>query len=42
VPLIRACLLDLGGWQETGPNAEFLDERLPNGKLVVVEAGHFV
>jgi pimeloyl-ACP methyl ester carboxylesterase len=23
-------------------NAEFLDERLPNGKLVVVEAGHFV
>jgi pimeloyl-ACP methyl ester carboxylesterase len=23
-------------------NAEFLDERLPNAKLVVVEAGHFV
>ena len=23
-------------------NAEFLDERLPNGKLVVMEAGHFV
>ena len=23
-------------------NAEFLDERVPNGKLVVVDAGHFV
>jgi pimeloyl-ACP methyl ester carboxylesterase len=23
-------------------NAEFLDERLPNSRLIVIDAGHFV
>jgi pimeloyl-ACP methyl ester carboxylesterase len=45
LPEINAPVLIIAGRRDRVVplvNAEFLDERLPNGKLVVVGAGHFV
>jgi pimeloyl-ACP methyl ester carboxylesterase len=45
LPEINAPVLIIAGRRDRVvplSNAGFLDERLPNGKLVVVEAGHFV
>jgi len=45
LPEIEAPVLIIAGRRDRVvplANAEFLEERLPNGKLVVVDAGHFV
>jgi hypothetical protein len=38
----RLVAVDLPGFGGSERRGEFLDERLPKGKLVVVEAGHVV
>jgi pimeloyl-ACP methyl ester carboxylesterase len=46
-PLTPACRQssaqhDLADLLSRSPNAEFLDQRLPASRLVIIDAGHFV